>query len=180
MNKSSGLFVFGVNLLFFSFFIMSSCQTAPELTITGLECEYLTNPMGVDVEHPGFSWKIISDQRGVAQMAYQIIVGNSFEELDKKAGKNWDSGKVQTDLTNNVEYKGVPLQSNKDYYWKVCVWLNDKDHVWSEPAVFHAGLLKAVDWKAKWITTEEEIIHQSPLLRKSFQIGKTSGALMPS
>jgi len=32
-----------------------------------LRCEYLTDPLGVDVLQPGLSWRIASDRRGVRQ-----------------------------------------------------------------------------------------------------------------
>ncbi len=159
-------------LFLFSSFFVSSCKTPPALNVTGLECEYLTNPPGVDAQQPRFSWKIISKQRGVTQKAYRIIVGRNLSELKNKNGKAWDSGKTSSNVTNNIEYEGLPLQSNENYYWRVCVWTGDDEYKWSDPAEFHTGLLNDSDWKAKWITTEEKIIHQSPLLRKSFQTGK--------
>lgn len=35
-----------------------------------LRCEYLTDPLGVDVLQPGLSWRIASDRRGVRQTDY--------------------------------------------------------------------------------------------------------------
>ena len=45
----------------------------------------LVNPMGIDVKEPRLSWEIISEQRNVQQMAYQIIVA-STKKLDKNEG----------------------------------------------------------------------------------------------
>jgi hypothetical protein len=41
-----------------------------------LRCEYLTNPLGIDVETPRFSWKQADPDhvRGQKQTAYQVMV----------------------------------------------------------------------------------------------------------
>lgn len=172
MSNSFRFFITGMSLFFILTLFVSSCKISPELKVSGLECEYLTNPEGVDVQRPRFSWKIVSQQRGISQKAYRIITGRQLSDLENLTGKDWDQGKILSGATNNIEYDGVPLQSNENYYWRVCVWTSNGDQFWSQPARFHTGLIKRSDWKAKWITTEEEIIHASPLLRKSFKIGK--------
>ena len=155
------------------FVVLSSCnENAQKIKVEELTCEYLENPLGVDVQHPRFSWKIISDQRGILQSAYQIIVGENPNEVKKGTGKIWDSGKITSDATVNVEYNGTPLQSNKKYFWKVKVWTNNEDFVWSNPASFHTGMLKDTDWESNWITSKEQIEDASPLLRKEFSVNK--------
>ncbi|MDA3853139.1 MAG: hypothetical protein PF444_02715 [Bacteroidales bacterium] len=42
--------------------------------VSNLRFEYLTNPVGVDVLFPHFSWEITSQKRGVIQSAYEINV----------------------------------------------------------------------------------------------------------
>lgn len=37
--------------------------------VEGLRCEYLVNPLGLDVKHPCLSWKLNDARRGVAQSA---------------------------------------------------------------------------------------------------------------
>ena len=63
----------------------------PELTLTDLRCEYQTNPLGIDVTTPYFSWKITSTARGVHQRTYQIQVARGAAEFGNCA---WDSGVV--------------------------------------------------------------------------------------
>ena len=128
--------------------------------------------MGVDVPQPRFSWKLNAEQRGVSQSAFRLIVGESREEVEKKNGSVWDTGKIPGSQTVNLEYAGIPLQSNKKYFWRVCVWLDEDKFAWSEPVLFHTGILNETEWQAKWITTQEEIVHSSPLLGKRFQVGK--------
>jgi alpha-L-rhamnosidase len=108
----------------------------------------------------------------VKQSAYRIIVGESLSEVKKETGSVWDSGKISGDKTVNVEFSGSPLQSNTTYFWRVRVWLDDEASIWSEPASFHTGILNENEWQAQWITTREEIVHASPLLRKAFQVEK--------
>ncbi|SHI55138.1 alpha-L-rhamnosidase [Tangfeifania diversioriginum] len=158
--------------LFLIAIIIISCVQNHKTNISELTVEYLTNPLGVDVEQPRFSWKIFSEERDEKQTAYQIIVGESAKETENETGSVWDSGKISGDETVNVEFSGKPLQSNTKYFWRVRVWLDDKTSVWSEPAFFHTGILNKNEWAAKWITTQNEIIDASPLLRKQFKVEK--------
>ena len=54
------------------------------ITPLELTCEYVTDPVGVDVTEPRFSWILESDQRGQMQSAYQILVASSKEKLKAK------------------------------------------------------------------------------------------------
>ncbi|NCB06999.1 MAG: alpha-L-rhamnosidase [Bacteroidia bacterium] len=159
-------------LLGLNFLAVTSCLTPQKVNIDGLQVEYLENPLGVDVQQPRFSWKMISEQRGVSQAAYQLIVSESLGEVKKEAGSIWNSGKLTGNQAVNIEYAGAPLKSNRKYYWRVRVWLNDEESVWSQPAFFQTGILENSEWQAQWITTREEIVHASPLLRKEFQVDK--------
>ncbi len=158
-------------LLLFAMFCSCS-QKTQKITVEKLSCEYLKNPLGVDVQNPRFSWKITSGERGISQTAYQIIVGENADDVKKGNGKIWDSGKITSDITVNIEYAGPTLQSNTSYFWKVKVWDNQESVVSSEPASFQTGMLKNADWTAKWITTREEITDASPLLRNEFELDK--------
>jgi alpha-L-rhamnosidase len=114
-----------------------------------LRCEYLTNPMGVDVKLPRFFWVDGHSERGQAQSAFQVIVSTS---PDAGEGDMWDSGKVASGSSIQVAYSGKPLASGRAYYWKVRWW--DKDGLespWSSPASFTTGLLARTDWKGTWI-----------------------------
>ena len=158
-------------LAIFPLFLSCSTKTQ-ELTISNLTCEYLENPLGVDVPKPRFSWKIISEERGISQKAYQVVVGANLNEVKKGTGKIWDSGKMISNATVNIEYEGTTLQSDKKYFWKVGVWTNNGNVVWSKPAGFHTGILYDTGWKAKWIATKKAIGDASPLFRKKFSVDK--------
>lgn len=127
------------------------CRAAG-LSAAELRCEYRSNPVGMDVVHPRLSWIVQSDRRGERQTAYQVVVARTREALRRPAGDLWDSGKVVSDQSAQVEYAGEPLASRMICYWSVRVWDQDgQPSAWSEPASWTMGLLKRSDWQAKWI-----------------------------
>jgi alpha-L-rhamnosidase len=122
------------------------------MTVTGLRCEYLVNPLGVDDKHPRLSWVVESAQRGQKQTAYQVLVAHDEATLQQDQGDLWDSGRVNSDETTAITYAGKPLVSQQRCHWKVKVWDRDgKPSPWSEPALWTMGLLAASDWTAQWI-----------------------------
>ena len=84
--------------------------------VENLRCEYRENPLGIDVENPRLSW-IIEERsqrpevRGQKQTAYQVLVASSEELLAKDQGDLWDSGKVASDQSIQVEYAGKGMAS---------------------------------------------------------------------
>lgn len=67
------------------------------LSVTGLECEYTENPLGIDEPSPNLSWELSSTQRGVTQESYRIMVASSEENLNAGNYDAWDSGIVASD-----------------------------------------------------------------------------------
>ena len=122
-----------------------------------LRCEYLQDPLGIDVTQPRLSWILTSDQRGQKQTAYQVLVASTPDLLAKDQGDLWDSGKVVSDQSIQVEYVGRPLESRMRCFWKVRVWgANMNLSAWSQPALWTIGLLHPKEWEAaKWIGEEK-------------------------
>jgi len=115
----------------------------------GLRCEYLDNPVGIDVRQPRFFWVLGHTERGQAQSAYRVLVS---ADPALAAGDVWDSGKVASARSTQVVFGGGALESGKTYFWKVMFW--DKDgqgSPWSEAARFETGLFDRAEWKASWI-----------------------------
>jgi alpha-L-rhamnosidase len=130
---------------------MARAAEAP-LAPSNLRCEYLTNPVGIDVRQPRFAWVDRHTGRAQVQSAYQVLVASSPELLVQNKGDQWDSGKVASDDPAQVVYNGKPLESDHSYWWKVRWW--DKDGSasdYSQPASFEVALLSAGDWKGQWI-----------------------------
>jgi alpha-L-rhamnosidase len=122
------------------------------IRITKLKTEYMKNPIGIDVKKPRLSWEMEADKRSQEQTSYQVLVASSLEKLKENIGDVWDTRKVDSDQSVNVEYNGTDLQSGKTYFWKVRVWdKKDVESNWSQPATFEMGLLQSSDWKAKWV-----------------------------
>src|SRR5665648_1263407 len=92
------------------------------MNITDLKCEYTTNPIGLDIMKPQFSWQIQSERRGVMQTAYQLIVANPPDDLVHKDSVIWDSGKIDSSKSAGIRYAGPELESRKRYFWTVRVW----------------------------------------------------------
>ena len=122
--------------------------------VENLRCEYLKDPLGIDVVRPHLSWVMGPEAgvRGQRQTAYQILVATTPKILAKDQGDLWDSGKVESDRSTHVAYEGKPLESRARCYWKVRVWdQGGEASGWSQPALWTMGLLKPDDWTAKWI-----------------------------
>ncbi|MDD3108844.1 MAG: hypothetical protein PHV49_06530, partial [Alistipes sp.] len=74
-----------------------------------LRCEYLCEPQGIDIKTPRLSWVITSKVRGDRQSAYRIVVASTPEKLRRGEGDLWDSGRIDSDKSSQVEYAGRPL-----------------------------------------------------------------------
>jgi alpha-L-rhamnosidase len=128
------------------------------------------DPISIDALSPRLSWQLSAgNKRDVVQTAYEIKI--------KHGGKLvWNSGKVISDQSVYIPYKGKKLLSGQKYYWQVRVWDNTgKASGWSESASWQMGLLTPADWKAKWITpgfAEDSMMRPSPLFRKAFSLTK--------
>ncbi len=172
MKTTLRSFFMGASILGLLTILFISCNSSREINVSNLKCEYLENPLGVDVLQPRFSWNIYSNHRDIYQSGYRILVTDKREMLQDGIGNIWDTKKVQSSKLINIAYQGVPLKSDQTYYWSVCVW--DQDGVqsaWSKPATFHTGLFKKSDWKAQWIATGNSSL-QAPLFRKEFEMNK--------
>lgn len=116
-----------------------------------LTCERLDSPLAIEVAAPRLSWELRDPRPRASQTAYQIRVASSEEKL-RLAADLWDSGKVTSGETLDIEYQGKPLASAQRCFWMVRTW--DGHGVaspWSKPAFWGIGLLRPDDWTAKWI-----------------------------
>jgi len=149
-----------------------------------LRCEYLAEPRGIDEVNPRLSWilEVKDKTRGQKQTAYEILVSTSDKKLGSDEADLWNSGRVESAQSNQIEYDGRALTSRLRCYWKVRVWDRDGNvSPWSANASWTMGLLGKSDWAAKWIggkpvvLTDDHradslarLMSPSPLLRKSF------------
>ncbi|HEY1022642.1 MAG TPA: alpha-L-rhamnosidase, partial [Flavisolibacter sp.] len=113
-----------------------------QVKVVNCQTENLSNPVGLDTRQPRFTWQLQSEQRNVLQSAYEIRVAKNEADLTKGKTLHWHSGKVASDSSVFVSYKGSPLQSGERYYWQVRVWDHSgKPSSWSTPAFFQMAFL---------------------------------------
>ncbi len=134
-----------------------TCNAASALTADALRCEYLSDPLGIDTLSPRLSWMLNSEVRGEKQSGYQILVASSRKLLDSDTGDLWDTGKVLSAESVNIEYAGQALVSRSECFWKLRVWnREDKPSAWSAAARWTSGLLQPSDWQAQWISFKDD------------------------
>ncbi len=159
-------------------FLLVNCgpAVAGNLSITDLLLENETNPVGIDILQPCFSWRLVADERGIRQTAYEVRVGTSASALSRNENLIWATGKKISSQSVHVSYAGKILESGVRYFWQVRVWDNAGNvSDWSSPAYWQMGLLKPSDWKAEWIETgyrEDSRSDPSPLFRREFDSPK--------
>jgi alpha-L-rhamnosidase len=161
---------------------MFACSVAYAMEPYGLTCEYLDNPVGIDIAKPLLGWKLSCDERNQYQTAYELIVALSEKELGEGKNLVWKSGKVASGQCFNIPYNGKRLRSFTRYYWKVNVYDRDgKATGWSPAAYWETAMLSPSDWKARWIgdgsvaprnETDFYKDDPAPLFRKVFNIKK--------
>jgi len=150
-----------LGLMLFSFALLASSVQPVQL-----RCEYRRNPLGVDVTRPRFSWVLVpvnTGLRGTKQTAYRVLVASTEANLRSGKGDLWNSGKVDSDQSNQVVYSGRELHSGERAFWRVQVW-DESGAVsnWSEIGQWSMGLLHPDDWKAKWIGRDESHLQRDP------------------
>jgi len=168
-TRSAGVIVLGTLSLFL---LVLSGKAA---SAVGLHCEYVDDPMGIDVRQPRLSWTIQSEERGALQTTYRVLVASSLPELKQDHGALWDSGEIRSDQSVNIVYAGKPLESGQRCYWKVRVQdQHGKTSDWSETAGWTMGLLEEKDWRGQWIGAEEGVAMPP---RKFFRNGDRQAAV---
>ncbi|MGO9111269.1 MAG: family 78 glycoside hydrolase catalytic domain [Thermoguttaceae bacterium] len=170
-----------------------SSPAAASVDVADLRCEYLKDPLGIDVRQPRLSWRLTAkdpEARGLLQTAYRILVSSSLQRLADDEGDLWDSGEVASGDSAHIVYAGKPLASRVQCFWKVRV----RDQagtlsVWSGPACWSMGLLEPADWEGKWIGTDAVHVRQKgwpipdntmpdPWLRRQFVLADAPARAM--
>lgn len=128
-----------------------------DFSVTDLRCEYLVDPQGIDELFPRLSWRLEGRRRGLHQTAYRILVASSPELLAQGRGDRWDSGRVKSDRTTQIEYAGAAPLSRSDCHWAVQVWDDRGKAATSPPASWTVGLTQPGDWQARWIAASPAV-----------------------
>lgn len=159
----SGLFFFSVSLFLGYAALSGADETRGPQAPTGLRCEYLVNPLGVDTPKPRFSWVLEHGERAQGQSSYEILVSS---KANADEGDLWASEKVDSADSSQVVYAGKALRSGCTYYWRIRYWDKDgRQGPFSQVARFDTGLFSRDDWRSKWIGGKNQ-------LRKEFELAK--------
>ncbi len=125
---------------------------------TDLTVELIREP-GTDVKifdlKPEFGWTVPLGAK--FQGAYQILVASNKKTLDANNGDVWDSRRVASLQSTDVEYKGKPLEVGKTYFWKVRIWDEENRLVdYSEAQKFTTGKSDSyiISTENKFVTTK--------------------------
>lgn len=110
--------------------MLSSALLHAHFTV-GLEVNHRSNPLGDDDPSPRLEWRMIGDEKGLMQSAYQVMVASDAEVLAKGEPDLWDSGK-QLSADTFVRYAGEPLPSSDWVYWRVRTWSGENVSEWSQ------------------------------------------------
>jgi hypothetical protein len=102
---------------------------AGKLNVTGnppkgplnTRCEGKTNPVGLTVLNPRFSWLFNDTDPIPSQTAYQLIVAVNWNNINSNIPDTWNTGKVST-AGNNSTYGGPALLRGTTYFWKARTW----------------------------------------------------------
>jgi len=121
--------------------------------MVSLKTEGHVNPIGIDRKKPEFSWIIFSDDVGVMQVSYQIIVKKEEGSIV------WDSGEVFSDDAIEIPYGGKALEACTRYLIELSVTDNHGNSHKINGAFFETGLMledeKSLGNGAKWIGADE-------------------------
>ena len=142
MNQRSFYFLLAVFLM-----VTGLSHAQERLKIKATYCENKTEALGVDTKNIRFSWNLSSPDRGVAQIAYQILLAKNEKDLKSQKSLFWDSGKISSSQSILLNYSGPILNAGTSYFWKVKAWDNKRNESeWSEPARIITGLFSSEDW----------------------------------
>jgi len=141
--------------------------------VESLQCEYQVDPLAIDTPRPRLSWMTTTSQRNWKQAAYQILIATSADALKQDRADLWDSGKVTSSASTQIEYAGKALSPQQAAYWKVRVWADGGGESTSATAFWEAGLPRG-EWRGKWIGSSiiggPRTSSPSPYLRKNFSL----------
>jgi alpha-L-rhamnosidase len=151
-------------------------------SVRNMKVEYTSNPIGIDIKNPRFSWQMTpgDNTRGYMQSAYQLIVKSPD-------GKTlWDTGKIQGNKSAAIVYTGSALEPATRYTWTVTVW-DQSGRQAADTSWFETGLMNPDNglsaWEgAQWIGGgPEDLVFQSHYLSVfkmsySMQLDKNSGS----
>ncbi|MEA5081363.1 MAG: glycoside hydrolase family 78 protein [Dysgonamonadaceae bacterium] len=142
-NSSKGILIILIS------FLCSFTMNGKAISVQNLTCDYKSNPILVSTTSPEFGWQFRSEQSDVQQTAYAIELFSIEKGKEKKI---WKSGKIKSNLSQQLKYNGkAPLNPGRLYKWRVRVWNNrNQKSAWSEMNSFRIAP-SDIESNAQWI-----------------------------
>lgn len=135
------------------------------LKISEITVEYRKTPIGIDAEHPRFSWKLDSTEKATMQTAWQIRVSAEGETV-------WDTGRVQSQQSICVPYAGRTLAPATRYRVSLLAVDNHGEQAEAE-SWFETGLMGGGRIQGEWITHGfEDGLEPCAVFNKRFTVAK--------
>lgn len=129
--------------------------------VTNLRCEYLDNPIGIDITSPRLTWEYDNDK----------IPSNCFVELSDSPEFIKVTRFKSKDAWNAVV--NIDTIAGKKYYWRVVETMPDGRTEKSPVAVFETGKFSKSQWTAKWISDGNDIHkEEAPMFRHTFMMDR--------
>jgi hypothetical protein len=142
-------------VLFFFLCAIAGLSRAQKSQPEGLMVNLLPFPeMSVITDSaPVFSW--IVNRSLDLQTAYHLQIASSPEKLTSDNPDVWNTKKVISNQSINVQYNGPALEPGRSYYWRVSNWgKTGKKSLWSDIQKFNIGKFDTTrSWpgQSKWI-----------------------------
>ncbi len=132
-----------IYILLLATWLLTACHEYPGGKPEALTIDLMKDPGNVAIgdASPEFGWQYRSDKTSDYQTAYQILVSSSRNLIELNKGDIWNSGKVISGTSANVEFRGIPLEPLHTYYWKVRLWDRDGQSTrYSDEQAFTTGV----------------------------------------
>lgn len=147
--------------------LLLAAVTMQAATPTALKCEYLINPIGIDVQHPRLSWQLPPSEN--RPLRFRITVGADSIAVGKGIGQ-WRK-EITANQAQLVDYSGASLKPFTKYYWTVSVLYAPGKWSSSTTASFETGMMDPRNWRGAWIGDTRDIhLKPAPLFRKEFAL----------
>lgn len=141
-----------------------SADVSGGLTADRLRADALVDPLQATSAAPTLSWIGVGEGENLRQTAYQVMVSSSYALAEAGEADLWDSGRVESADSLNIQYAGKTLEPAQRVYWRVRLWDQGSEPGWgqvgepggwSEIAVFGAPLPNEAWTDEMWIGLDD-------------------------
>ncbi len=131
-----------------------------EAAIRNLRCEYLTEPLGIDTNHPRLTWEFDEEFANMPEITVELSTNTSFKDAKQFATSALNTTIVDIDTIPGIRY-----------YWKVLATDRQGKSIASKPSSFETGKFSSHQWNAHWIGDGNNAAFEpAPVFKKTFNI----------